>query len=212
MSLFKKLFTNFKICCASFVGKIEWHTTRVTNPADLDIVRARLKDNYYIILTRHEGHLSSFAIALAHFLVTGRWGYYAHVLLNIEDEVLTDDDYQFLQSTIAGVKYAKFDEVFDQQGGSIALLKPRHVTLEEWTAILDKSRTNIGKPYDLAMDPSQDEKLNCVGLVRNSLQGNPNYEEDFASLEARVKKYKALSPQMLYECPDMEIVWEKRVK
>jgi hypothetical protein len=212
MSFFKDCFTKFKICCATLVGKINWTTEDVTDPKDLDTVRAKLKDNYYIILTRHEGHLSTFAIALAHFLVTGRWGYYSHVLLNIEDEVKTDDDYEFLQSTIAGVKYAKFDEVFDQQGGSIALVKPRYVTLDEWTHILDKSRTNIGKPYDLAMDPSQDAKLNCVELVRNSLQGDPDYATDFANLEAKIAKYKALDPQMIYECPDFEVVWEKRVK
>jgi hypothetical protein len=211
MSIFKDLFRSFKIAVATGVGKINWKTDNVINAADLDAIRSQLKDNYYIILTRHDGHLSTYAIALAHFLITGKWGYYSHVLLNIEDKVTSDDEYEFLQSTAVGVKYAKFAEVFDQQCGSVALLKPRGVSIDEWTDILDRSRTDIGKPYDLAMDPSQTVKLNCVELVRDALKGESNYATDFTALESTVAKYKALDPQMIYECEDFEIVWEGRI-
>lgn len=207
----KSVYNKFKEIGSTLVGKVNWTTKRVISPEDLNQVRSLMKDNYYIILTRHNGHLSTYAIDFAHWVVTGRWGYYGHILLNVEDEVKDDSDYSFIESTITGVHYSTFPMVFDSQVGSICLMKPKAVTIEEWAKVLDKSRTDIGKPYDLALDPSQTDKLDCVELVRDALKGQPDYATDYKDLEAVVQKYKALDPQMVYECPDFEVVWEKRV-
>ena len=97
------------------IGKVNWKTKKVLNEDDLEKVKELLKDNYYIILTRHNGRLTAYAISLAHFLITGKHGHYGHALLNIEDQVITDNDFQFIESTANGVHYSKFDEVFDRQ-------------------------------------------------------------------------------------------------
>jgi hypothetical protein len=204
------MWDSIKTTVSILVGKVNWTTKRVIDPSKLDEVRALLKDNYYIILTRHNGHLSTYAIDLAHFILTFKLGHYGHVLFNVEDEVSTDDGYQFIEATSPGVHYSGFTQVFDQQVGSVCLMKPRSMSIEQWTAVVEKSKGDLGKPYDFALDPTQTTKLDCVELLRDALKGEPNYSVDFANLEALVTKYKELDPQMVYECPDFEVVWESR--
>jgi hypothetical protein len=205
------LWNGFKTQVSKLVGKVNWATKKVMTESERAHVASLLKDNYYIILTRHGGHLSTYAIGLAHLALTGKWGHYGHVLLNIEQTVNTTSDFEFIEATAEkGVHYSKFVDVFDKDIGSVCLMKPKTVTPEEWTQIIDEAKTEIGKPYDLALDPTQEANLNCVELVRESLQGQPDYLTDYANLEATVQKYKALDPNMVYDCPDFEVVWESR--
>lgn len=194
-----------------FIGSINWTSKDVLTLEEFDIIRKKLKKDYYIILTRHDGHLSTYAISFAHWVLTfGKKGYYGHSLMNLEDTVNTDADYRFIEATGRGVHYSDFNDAFDSQTGSVALLKPKCMTLAKWTKAMDKAKTELGKPYDTLFDLSNDQSLSCVELVRSALQGLPNYETDFANFEAMIKKYKNLDPQMFYECEDFEIVWESR--
>lgn len=192
------------------IGLINWKTKQTLTVEDKDKISALLKDNYYIILTRHNGHLTAYAIDFAHWVLTRKSGYYGHALLNFEDKVVTNDDFQFVESTIIGVHYSKFNEVFDQLCGSVAILKPKSMKIEDWTTVVDKARTELGKPYDLSLDVTTDDALDCVELVRDALKGEPNYATDYANLEATIAKYKNLDPQMIYECSDFEVVFEVR--
>jgi len=210
MSYIKELWNKVVAEGSYLIGKVNWKTKRVLTETDMLKIQELLKDNYYIILTRHNGRLTAYAISLAHFLITGRRGHYGHALLNIEDEVKTNDDFQFIESISQGVKYSSFDEVFDKQVGSVVLLKPRSMTIEKWTAILDKAKTELGKPYDLTLDVTTDDALDCVELVRDALKGEDNYATDYAHLEAMIAKYKTLDPQMIYECEDFTVVTEFR--
>lgn len=196
---------------STLIGKINWFTSHtLEKPREFNIVREKLKDNYYIILTRHDGHLSTFFIALSHFVLTGTWGYYAHVLMNMEDGVNADSDYRFIEATGKGVHYSDFNEVFDPQCSSVALLKPKGLTLADWTECLDKAKTEIGKPYDTLFDLANDQELSCVEVVRVALQSLPDYDIHFAEFEKMINRAHNLDPHMFYECPDFEVVWEKR--
>ena len=210
MSYIKELWNKVVAEGSYLIGKVNWKTKRVLTETDMLKIQELLKDNYYIILTRHNGRLTAYAISLAHFLITGRRGHYGHALLNIEDEVKTNDDFQFIESISQGVKYSSFDEVFDKQVGSIVLLKPRSMTIEKWTAIIDKARSELGKPYDLALDITTEDAINCVELVRDALKGEASYATDYSDLERMIKKYKTLDPQMIKECTDFEVVAEFR--
>jgi hypothetical protein len=192
------------------IGKINWTSKKVATAEELKTVHDKLISNYYIIMTRHNGHLSTYAISLAHFLLTGRWGYYGHVLMNLEDTVDNDDDFRLIEAIGTGVTYSPFNRVLDAQCGSVALLKPKSMSLEYWTTVLDRAKTELGKPYDTLFDLSNDQALSCVELVRIALQKEPNYATDFANFEAMITKSKNLDPQMFYECPDFEIVYEFR--
>ena len=204
------LWQTFRSRIAVIIGKINWKSKRVMCPEDFVTLRQKLKDNYYVIVSRHNGHLSSYAIAIAHYILTGKWGYYGHVLMNVEDTVTDDSDYRFIEAIGTGVRYADFNLAFDAETSSVALLKPRNMSVEHWTLVLDKVNTQEGKPYDTLFDLANDNALSCVELIRTALRNEPNYEMDFARFENMIASAKNLDPQMFYECEDFEIVWESR--
>lgn len=191
------------------VSKIRWPQWSPLREDELARVEALLKDNYYVILTRHGNHLSTVAINIAHSTITGRKGYYGHVLMNLEDEVTTADDFRLVEAVGAGSKFSTFEEVF-KNSDSVAILKPANLKLEDWTAILDKAKSLTGRKYDTVYDMYDDSKLSCVELVRNALEANDKYAHNFGNLEAMLRQYHRLDPQMYYECPDFEVVYEMR--
>ena len=202
----KSSFNVFANDIVTFIGKINWPFKGGITPAEVSVIKAALVPNYYIILTRHNNHLSTYFIGLADFFLTGKWGYWAHALMNCEDSVPNDGAFRLIQATGKGTNFATFDEVFTTS--SVALLKPKSMSLDYWTTVLDRLKSDIGKPYDTLFDLSQDQKLSCVQLVRNALQAEPNYAVDFANFEAMINKYHhRLTPSMFANCPDFEIVY-----
>lgn len=204
MSIFSKIATTVITC----IGKITWKEENLVTSDEQQQIRISLKSDYYIILTRNNSHLSTYAIAISNFFLTGKWGYWGHALMNFEDTVDTDSDFKLIQSIGTGVNYSTFSEVFTTN--SVVLLKPKNMLIEEWTLILDKAKTDIGKPYDTLFDLSQDKALSCVELVRNALMADPDYATNFANFEAMVQKYNRITPDMFYGCPDFSVVYEIR--
>jgi hypothetical protein len=201
---------NIKNFISATIGKINWVTKKTLTPEEFDEIRKLLVDNYYIIASRHNGHLSTYAIEIAHCVLTGKRGYYGHVFMNLEDTVESDDSYRFIEATGTGVHYSGFSAVFDNQTSSVALLKPKYMPLSDWTAVLDASKTYLGRPYDTLFNLADDNALSCVELVRDALKGDPDYLTNFANFEAMISADGNLDPQMFLECPDFEVVWEKR--
>ena len=195
---------------STIIGKISWHTRKTISLDERDLIRKMLVDNYYIILTRHGGHLSTYAIGMAHWFISKQPGYYGHALINLEDEVKTDYDFKFIEATGEGVHYSGFNQVFDEQVSSVCLLKPKGMTIEKWTAALDKARCYLGRPYDTLFELADDKSLSCVELVRNALGGDPSYADDFADFERLIYQYKNLTPQTFMECTDFEVAFEIR--
>lgn len=219
-SIFSKIYAtvgNFIVTC---IGKVSWDCIaklfnngkyyKITKD-EQDTIRKLLTENYYIILTRRNTHLSTYAINLTHLVMTGRLGWYNHALMNMEDTVKTDDDFRLIEATgKLGVSYDPFDKIFDCD--SVVLLKPKTMSADEWTHVLEKANSEAGKPYDTLYELADDTKLSCVELVRVALMAEPNYKQDFANFEALIAKSKNLDPHMFYECPDFEVVWESRHK
>lgn len=192
-----------------WVGKIHWNAKSELSVQQKEQIRSLLKPHYYIILTHRSNHLSTFFVGLANFFLRGKWGYYAHSLMNIEDEVQSVDDFRLVEAIGTGVQYTPFDQVFDVQG--VALLKPKNLSLSEWTAIMDRAKTELGKPYDTLFDLKNDTALSCVELVRTALMAESNYAENFKNFEKMISSAKNLTPQMFYDCPDFEVIFEARV-
>jgi hypothetical protein len=216
INLIKKLWNTVKTGSSFVIGKVVWKTSKVIKPDTVSQVRKLLSQNNYIILTRHNGHLSSYAIDFAHWVFTLKPGHYGHALLNVEQTYSETYGFEFIQATTPGVGFASFEDIFDQQCGSVCILKPKSLTIEEWSMVIDKAKTDIGKPYDLALDPSQTAALDCVELVRDALIAEPGYETEFAKLEAMIARHNTLDPQMYYEAAQgsdacFEIVFEARV-
>lgn len=214
-----KILQNVGNVVVTAIGKVSWNGLaekihgryyQITDEEQAEI-RELLKRDYYIILTRRKTHLSTYAINVSHLWLSRFkcFGHYSHALMNTEDQVQTDDDFRLMEATNkTGVAFVPFENVFDCD--SVALLKPKSMTVEEWTAALERLKTFEGRKYDTLYDLQDEMKMSCVEMVRAALKGQPNYEQDFANFENMIKKAKNLDPHMFYTCPDFEVVWEKR--
>lgn len=203
------IFQRVQIFFVKLVARIDWDTNTFLYDHQKEEIKDLLSKDYYIILTRRKNYLSTFFIALGHFLLTGKWGHYSHALMNLEDEVHSEEDFRLIEATGAGVHYSTFSQVFDPIQ-SVALLVPKNITLEKWTGILDAAKEHLGKPYDNLFDLKSDKEINCVELIRDALQADPNYQINFAEFEKMIQKKKNLTPEMFYTCPDFEVVYEIR--
>lgn len=176
---------------------------------DLNKIRQMLKPNYFIILTRRKTHLTTYLIQAMSVIKTGKKSYWTHSVMNMEgDNPIADGDFKLMEATQVGVHWSTFMQVFDCD--SVVLLKPKNISLTDWTAAMDKMITEAGKPYDDLFDLADDTHLSCVELVRISLQGIPDYDKKFVHFEEMIKDEGNLTPQMFYDCPDFEIVLEIR--
>lgn len=192
-----------------FIGSVSWKTSKEISDDQKSQIKELLKPHYYIIVARRSNHLSTYFIDIANFFLTGKWGYYSHVLMNVEDEVGSDNDFRLIEALGTGVQYSAFENVFNVQG--VALLKPKHMTIDSWTAVLDRAKSSLGTPYDTLFDLTSSEKMSCVELVRTALMAEPNYAQNFAHFEKMIKEDKNLTPHMFYMCDDFEVVYEARV-
>lgn len=183
-----------------------WKQEDVLAPEDVAELKARFEKDYYIICTRRENYLTTFLIALGNFMLTGKWGFYSHVLMNLEDEVKTDDDFRFIEATGKGVHYSAFEEVFGPVD-AVALISPKNMTIEEWTEALDRAKTYLGTPYDNLFNMKNALEINCAELIRLALKATPDYDTQFAEFEAMVARKKKITPDMFANCPDFEVVW-----
>lgn len=206
--MFKDLYDKVIAFFILGIGKIHWKASNTLTEAQQDQIRSLLIPQYYIILTHRNNHLSTFFVGLANFMLTGKWGYWAHALMNLEDEAKDDKDFRLVEAVGTGVAFSSFAEVFDVHGA--VLLRPKNMSADQWTAVMDKAKSEVGKPYDTLFDLKSDQALSCVELVRTALMAEPDYEKNFANFEALIKKRKNLSPQMFYECDDFEIAYEVR--
>lgn len=191
------------------IGPIHWNTKHEITPEQASEIQERLTDDYYLILTQRSSHLSSWFINLGHWLLTFRWGYYTHILMNLEDEVQSPDDFRLIEAVGTGTKYSTLEEVLVDVD-SIALLKPVHMTMDDWTAAMDRARKYLYTPYDTLFDLKTDTKISCVELVRLAMQAVPDYDIKFSNFEKMITEERNLTPQMFLECPDFEVVYEIR--
>lgn len=204
MNVFQKIWVAF----VKFFGNIHWPASNLLGEIEHRQIKELLKPDYYIIVTRRSNYLSTYMIAFANLVLTGKLSHWSHVLMNLEDEVKTDDDYLLIEAIGTGVTVSKFDTVFNVN--SVALLKPRNMPIEQWTAVLDSAKNDLGKSYDNLFDLKTDQEVSCVELIRNALKTDPNYDVNFAEFERMIRKSKNLTPQMFYDCPDFEVVYEIR--
>lgn len=190
------------------IGRVHWKIRDEISDEKKAEIAELLKPNYYIILTRRSNHLSTFFIGLSNLLLRGKWGYWSHSLMNLEDEVTTEDDFRLIEAIGRGVTYSDFSTVFNVS--DVALLKPKNMSPEYWTVVLDKLKTKVGTPYDTLFNLKSEEQVSCVELVRLALMAEPDYEKNFAHFERMIKKSKNLTPQMFADCDDFEIVWQAK--
>jgi hypothetical protein len=203
------MFDKIKNSIVKWITTVTWKSYKRLTLSELEYIRQSLIKDYYIILTVRSGTLTTLAIQLSHLFLTGRWGYYVHALMNLEDEVKSDKDFRLIEADGDVVQYSSFATVFTGCK-SVALMKPRSMSVERWTQVLDRAKRDLGKPYDTLFNIADDTALSCVELIRDALKAEPNYETNFANFERMISESKNLDPMMFYECEDFEIAWETR--
>jgi hypothetical protein len=199
------------------IGKVRWEFIpaafnsgkyyKLTNNEQI-ILRRKLEQNHYIILTRRDTHLSTYCQNVVELIMRGKWGFWSHCAMNAEDEVTTDEDFRIIEAVGRGVIYSEFKDVFDCD--SAALLIPKGFTPEDWTLALTDAAKQFGKGYDTVFDFLNDSEMSCIELIRHALKAVPNYAQRFPNFEAMLVKYGKLTPQMLYNSGEFDIAYEIR--
>lgn len=201
----------------NIIGKIKWEglykkihgRTYTLTHEDWFKARDVLASGYFIILTRRKTHLSTYFISLAHFLLTGRFGYYSHALVNVEadrDGFYGLSDFKFMEAIGVGVKHSKWHEVFNCD--AICIIKPKYYALEELNASIGVGLADIGKEYDDVFKVYDDMQMSCVEVARKRLMSLPFYEQRMRVFEYMILNEKNLTPQMFRDCPDFEVLLE----
>lgn len=203
--------------CMNLFSSIEWRRTFAflnkglyysLKESDHDLIRMLLKEHYCLILTRRKCCLSTYMITLGSLITIGKSSHWTHTLMNLEGDIVNNVDFKLIEATSKGVHYSTFMEVFDVD--SIVLLKPRDISLLEWTLVLDKVKSDYGKEYDTLFDIYSEQNVSCIELIYHGLKKLPDYQQRFPKLIEMVNSAKNITPQMLYDCEELEIVFETR--
>jgi hypothetical protein len=202
----KSLFQRVQEWFIKKISPIKWKQKNPLTDDDRAFLRDVLSKDYFIIAIRRSNYLTAFFIDFGNFLLTGRWGYFTHVFMNLENDVKDDSDFRFIEATTLGTEYTTFDQAFEDVDG-VALLKPHSMTLTEWTECLDAAKKELGKPYDTLFDLKNDLEVNCVELIRIALKALPDYDTRFANLEKMIQTKKEITPEMIVDCEDFHIYY-----
>ncbi len=190
------------------VAKIKWKSTGTLSEATQQKIQTMLAVDYYIIATKRSNYLTTFFINLGNFLMTRKWGVFSHVLMNLEDEVKTVDDFRLIEATLKyGTKYSTFAEVFHDVD-SVKLVKPKNIPIAQWTAALDSLKVYIGRPYDSLFDMKSDAEINCVELIIKAVETIPDYRNLFPNFVQLIADHPTLTPSMVIDCEDFEVAYE----
>jgi signal peptidase I len=191
-----------------FASKVHWRLRGGLTDEDRAQLKELLAKDYYVIVTRRRNHLTTYLTAIGNFILSGKFSYWGHVLMNLEDKVNDVSDFRLVEAITPGVEYTPFDKVFDCS--AVALLKPKGGAQGYWTMAMDASKTYVGRPYDTLFDLAHDNKMSCVEVVLDAIRAIPNHMTWFSEFENDIAKRKNLTPQMFYDCSDFEVVWEVR--
>lgn len=195
-----------------FIPKVKWHRLReiIWGPnlgigwQDRLVIMSQLDKGYYIILTEDRGSLSSWGVKLLHFLLHFKWCRYTHALVNVEPT--NAERYVFLEAINTGVKFSHFHEVFNCD--SVVFLRPKWYTQEEFDSTVEDIYSEIGKDYDKKFKYDDPQDRSCVEIARQRMMTLPDYHNKMRVFEHMIKYKKNLTPQMLRDCPDFEVVLE----
>lgn len=206
------------------IGKTTWlklyakfHKGKEYLVTDFERIQIRdiLKSNYCLIMTRRNTHLSTYVGGWAHWLLMllhgkkPKIGYWSHCLMNVENEVQSLTDFRLVEAIGTGIGFSSFDSVFNCD--SVALMIIEGVACSsDWNDALEYDLTQLGKPYDTLLDFNNPDRQTCIELIHNALDYVPKAVKVRDGLDAMLKEYGALTPQMLYDCPGLKVIFEVR--
>lgn len=209
----------------SFTGKIHWgwfYKWRTGGGKDYKLSKWQqetiadfLNKHYLITVTRRDFHLSTYLIMLGNFVKTGRFGFWCHTVQNTEEDPVTSkDDFLLIESVGSGVKVSKFETVFNCDHA--ALLKPKRLTMQEWDSRMDEIKDRffeeLGREYDNAFLIFDGRRMSCIEYTLAQLKKLSDFESVFPNVSKILKEKNNMTPDMLFESGDFEIVYMAKNK
>jgi hypothetical protein len=172
-----------------------------------------LASGYYIILTSHNYHLSSWFVRWMYFFKFWNKAEFSHVLMNVDylDKPEELQQFKFMEATYTGVHYSKFDEVFDCT--NFALLSPKMVSNITFTNVIDALVKQEGKEYDDLFQLADESKMSCVELIRYAFRKSFNddriYNACFPKIEEIIRIEGNLFPESFINSGDFVVVYKR---
>lgn len=156
-------------------------------------------------MLRRKTHFTTYLIGFSNLILNRKFGYWSHAFLHVEDGT-QDHDIEILEAVGSGVKTSDWWDVLDCD--AVVLLKPKNYTEDQLENTIKYARSLIGTPYDNFFDLKSIKALSCVeyaftSLLHENVDGLP-------LLTSWVKRVNNLTPDMLYECGDFDIILEVR--
>lgn len=193
------------------VGALQWEWLM---PPKLDrshhaLICQVLSRGNFVILTRRRAHMSTYLVGIGHWFLTGRWGYWSHVCMNVEpDDLDLASSVRIVEAVGAGVRISGFYDVFDCD--SVKILRPLIHEGFEWEDVIAQALKSVGRPYDDFFDLSDAEAQSCVEVFWQAMKEDTRFRERFHGLVAQVEREKNLTPSMFEECGSFETMLEIR--
>lgn len=171
-------------------------------------IAEKLQSGYFIILTYRKSHLSSYAVQVGHFVLTGKFGDYSHALCNIEPDKKGYDlyDFKFIEAVGKGVVRDYWWDTMNVD--RVCILKPKYYTQAEFDSCVTEIYDEIGKSYDKNFKYNDPKQRSCVEIARERMIHLPDYFTKMRVFEYMIQNEKNLTPQMFRDCPDFEVVLE----
>lgn len=210
---------NFLVPFLRFIGTIKWDWAYykikgrrwgLTTDDWLNIAN-KLSEGHYVILTHRKTHLTTYLINAGDWIKRPRWGfgYWSHGLINETTNFgAAWAHYKLIEAISKGVVRSDFKDCFNCEG--VVILKIPGYTKPEMVEVKDVAVGNLGRDYDFLASLREEIRINCVENLLDGLNDNEGYPVDLPNLDRLIRKHKVLTPQMIYECGDFEIVLEIR--
>lgn len=188
---------------------------------DREALREMCELGVYIWVTRRETHLTTYLITLSDWILESlayyrnekkgrrpKLGYYSHAFLNADKNT-------FVEAVAKGVLQSLFDDVFNVD--AVAALAPSGLSVIEWgmysKKFVEAAKQKLGYKYDTVSNLTDEKELSCIELIRVALRHSMtdvDYQLRFRRFEEMITERKNLTPDMLRNCPDFEVILEMR--
>lgn len=158
------------------------------------------ESDYLICLSRRDAYFTTLLIGAASRILSRKKTYYTHALMF---ELGTA-----MEATAKGTHLSPPSHILECDG--IVFLRPKGMTHEFWEMMLVEARRNLGKPYDSIFDFTNDNEISCIEYVYDSLASIPGHRSKWPNFMGLVEQKGGVTPQMLYDSGDFDIVLEIR--
>ena len=205
--MLKKIYDYFVL---KVLGRIMWPGFRyLLQGKEYDLSHEQTKtivsmmnERRYIGLNYRKTHLTSYFIGLSHFLLTGRWGKWAHAFVNVEASTERDCDLKIIEAVGSGVRIARFWDVLNCDK---VVLLDANLDDSEWNKVSDLIRGVVGRKYDTRFKINDSMEFSCVELPYWAIKSVK--PEAVKNLTKMIEKSGNLTPDMYLESEDFEVIY-----